>query len=109
MTEPRWPLIYVGFNSRVVALDRETGAVNWDWKSPKGSGFPAMLVDVPHVYVSLQGWTYCLDAATGEQLWDNPLKGFGMGVPNLATQGAGSEGGGQAAVMAQQQAAAAAS
>lgn len=108
MSDPQWPLLYVGFNSRVVALDRETGAEAWNWKSPKGSGYPALLVEVPHVYVSVQGYTYCLDAADGEQLWMNPLTGYGMGIATLAVQGQSAGGGSAAAVAAQQQAAAAA-
>src|SRR5262245_9719801 len=38
-------LVFVGFNRRVVALDRYNGDVVWDWKSPAGTGFPAILVD----------------------------------------------------------------
>ena len=109
MSDVKWPLIYVGFNSRVIALARETGAEVWNWKSPSGSGFPAILVEVPHVYVSVSGYCYALDAATGEQLWDNPLKGYGIGTATLATEGRSSDDGAQAAVIAQQQAAAAAS
>ena len=106
---PQWPLLYVGFNSRVIALDRASGSEVWNWKSPAGSGFPALLVEVPHVFVSVNGYTYCLDAASGEQLWDNPLKGYGMGTAVLAVEGRSSDGGGQAAAIAAQQAAAAAS
>ena len=29
-------LVHLGFKSRVIALDRETGDVVWDWKSPRG-------------------------------------------------------------------------
>jgi outer membrane protein assembly factor BamB len=35
--------------------------------------------------VSAGGFIYCLDASTGEQLWDNPLTGFACGVAALAT------------------------
>ena len=31
-------LIFVGFNSRVVALHRDTGEMVWQWRCPKGSG-----------------------------------------------------------------------
>ena len=54
-------LIFVGFNSRVVALDRRSGRLVWDWTSPKGSGFVAVLLDVDRLIVSVQGYTYCLD------------------------------------------------
>ncbi|MCA9027577.1 MAG: PQQ-binding-like beta-propeller repeat protein [Planctomycetaceae bacterium] len=78
-------LMYVGFNSRVVALDRDTGEIVWDWKSPKGSGFVATLLDKDHVIASVQGYMYCLDALTGEELWSNPLTGMGLGVPSLTS------------------------
>ena len=102
-----WPLLYVGFNRRVIALSRETGAIIWKWKAPKGSGFPAILVQVPDLYVSVAGYTYCLDASSGQQKWFNPLSGMGMGVPTLAVDGRTSYSGSQAAATAQQQAAAA--
>lgn len=78
-------LIFVGFNSRVVALDRCTGELVWDWKSPKGSGFVAVLLDVDRLIVSVQGYTYCLDPSTGDELWSNPLSGMGVGIPCVAS------------------------
>ncbi|HEX3869905.1 MAG TPA: PQQ-binding-like beta-propeller repeat protein [Pirellulales bacterium] len=78
-------LVFVGFNSRVVALDRETGEVIWTWKTGRGSGFVAVLLDGDRLIASVQGYTYCLDPLTGGQLWYNPLKGMGTGVPCLAS------------------------
>ncbi|MFM9961161.1 MAG: PQQ-binding-like beta-propeller repeat protein [Planctomycetaceae bacterium] len=78
-------LVFVGFNSRVVALDRRTGQLVWDWKSPKGSGFVAVLLDADRLIVSVQGYTYCLDPNNGALLWANPLSGLGVGIPCLAS------------------------
>ena len=78
-------LIFVGFNSRVVALDRDTGEAVWSWKSPKGTGIAALLVDGDRLIVSVQGYTYCLDPASGGELWTNPLKGMGVGTACLAS------------------------
>lgn len=78
-------MIHVGFNSRVAALDRETGELVWKWKCPKGSGFAALLLDGDRLIVSVQGYTYCLDPLTGAQLWYNPLTGMGVGTPCLAS------------------------
>ncbi len=78
-------LIFVGFNSRVVALDRRTGELAWDWKSPKGSGVVAVLLDLDRLIVSVQGYTYCLDPHTGDELWSNPLSGMGVGISCLAS------------------------
>ncbi|QDT93554.1 outer membrane protein assembly factor BamB family protein [Gimesia algae] len=79
-------LLFVSFNSRVVALNRDTGTLLWSWKSPKGrSNYLAILVDEEQLFVSIDGYTYCLDPITGREIWFNPLKGHGYGIPSLAT------------------------
>ena len=78
-------LIFVGFNSRVVALDRDTGHLVWKWKSPSGTGIPVLLLDGDRLIVSVQGYMHCLDPACGAELWCNPLKGMGIGTPCLAS------------------------
>lgn len=78
-------MVFVGFNKRVCALHRDTGELIWTWKSPEGSGFVVLLYDTDRLIASVQGYTYCLDPATGEQMWSNPLKGMGIGVPCLAS------------------------
>lgn len=78
-------LVFVAFNRRAAALHRETGKIIWDWKSPKGYGFVALLLDGDRLMASVDGYTYCLDAMTGRQLWDNPMSGYGTGVPCLAS------------------------
>jgi len=78
-------LVFVGFNKRVIALDRYTGEIKWDWKSPKGSGFPAILIDGDRIIVSVLGYTYCLEPTTGSVVWENDLKGFGTGTTNIAS------------------------
>lgn len=84
-------IVYVGFNNRVVALDKNTGVVVWDWKCPTGKGYVSLLLtDERHLIVSVSGYTYCLDPGDGHQLWFNELKGFGMGVASLAAWGASS-------------------
>jgi outer membrane protein assembly factor BamB len=102
-------LVYVGFNRRVIALDRYTGQIVWDWKSPKGTGFPSMLVDGDRLIVSVQGYTFCLEPITGALVWENELKGYGTGIPSLASaRGTTTSQSGAAATVAAQQAAAAA-
>jgi outer membrane protein assembly factor BamB len=102
-------LVFVGFNRRVLALDRDTGDVVWNWKSPAGSGFPAILVDGDRLVVSVQGYMYCLDPITGEEIWSNPLKGLGVGTACIASLHGNSGSAAAAAVIAQQQQQAAAS
>lgn len=82
--------VYVGFNSKVVALDRYTGELAWTWHSPKGSGYPAILLDGDRLIVSIQGYTYCIDPIYGQQVWENHLSGLGVGTPCLASVRGGS-------------------
>jgi outer membrane protein assembly factor BamB len=86
--------IFVGFNSQVAALNRDSGELMWSWKAPEGSGFVAVLIDGDRIIASVQGYTYCLDPMTGEELWRNPLKGMGVGTPCVASVRGGSLAGG---------------
>ncbi|MFH1301869.1 MAG: PQQ-binding-like beta-propeller repeat protein [Planctomycetota bacterium] len=79
-------MLFVSFNSRVFGLNRDTGELLWNWKSSKGrSNYVSILVDDEQLFVSIDGYTYCLDPYTGREIWFNPLKGFGYGIPTLAT------------------------
>tara|TARA_R110002095_G_scaffold95372_1_gene83291 strand:- start:3596 stop:3988 length:393 start_codon:yes stop_codon:yes gene_type:complete len=81
-------ILFVSFNSRVFALNRDTGDLLWNWKSSKGrSNYVSILVDDEQLFVSIDGYTYCLDPYTGREIWFNPLKGFGYGIPTLAIAG----------------------
>jgi outer membrane protein assembly factor BamB len=77
--------VYVGFAKNVVALDRATGSLKWQWKIPKGRAYPALLVDGEQLFVSAMGYTYCLNAYTGRLVWENNLPGLGTGVACIAT------------------------
>jgi outer membrane protein assembly factor BamB len=106
-------LVFIGFNSRVAALDRDTGEIVWDWQAPKPrtSGYVTLLLDGDRLIAAVNGYMYCLDPETGEQLWYNETKGFGTGVTSIATVRGNSnpEVAAMAAAVAAQQAAAAAS
>ena len=88
-------LVFVGLNKRVAALDRRDGRIVWTWKWPSVTkffsfgGFANRLVTVVYdneqLFVSINGYQYCLDAATGEQLWFNSMEGFGHGVSSVVT------------------------
>jgi outer membrane protein assembly factor BamB len=91
-------LVFLGFNSRVAALDRATGSIVWDWKCPKRtSDYVAMLLDGDQLMVSVQGYTYCLNPLTGELTWQNPMKGFRFGIPTLVSVNGSGSGAGAAA------------
>ena len=101
-------LVYVGFNRRVVALDRYSGEIVWDWKAPQGSGFVSLLLDGDRLMASVNGYLYCLDPVYGQEVWSNPLKGYGVGTTSLASVNGSTSTGPSAAVIEQQRQAAAA-
>ncbi|UCD52692.1 MAG: PQQ-binding-like beta-propeller repeat protein [Phycisphaerales bacterium] len=83
--------VFVGLNSRVAALDRDTGQTQWQWRAPKphSGGYVSLLpLDGQHLIVSVNGYTYCLDPRTGAQVWANDLPGFGSQVASLAAASA---------------------
>ncbi|MDP7008504.1 MAG: PQQ-binding-like beta-propeller repeat protein [Phycisphaerales bacterium] len=92
--------VFIGFNKQVIALDRYTGKILWDWKATKGTGFPAMLLDGDRLVVSIQGYTYCLDPLTGSEVWMNELKGYGTGIASVVSVRGTSIGGPAAAFQA---------
>lgn len=102
-------LVFIGFNSKVIALDRYSGDIVWNWKASKGrAAYVAVLLDGDRLIVSVQGYVYCLDPLFGQEVWDNPLKGHGVGIPCLVSKRGRTEGGGAADNEAAAQSAAAA-
>ena len=83
-------LVFVGLNSRVAALDRKTGQMQWQWRAakPHSGGYVSLLpLNSQQLIVSVNGYTYCLDPRTGAQVWANDLPGFGSQVASLAAAG----------------------
>jgi len=77
-------LIFVGLNGYALALDRDTGQIVWS-NSEMHSGYVALLLDGDRLIVSTNGYMYCLDPLTGRIRWHNPLRGYMVGVPSLAS------------------------
>ena len=83
-------LVFLGLNSHVAALDRNTGETVWEWRAPKpiSRGYVSLLVlDAQHLIVSINGYSYCLDPLCGQARWFNELAGFGSGVTSIAALG----------------------
>lgn len=81
-------LVFVGVNGRVAALEISTGEMVWEWRAAKGAGYVNLLVDRNLVIAAVNGYVYGLDPRSGDELWFNELKGYGLGVTSLATHGA---------------------
>lgn len=83
-------LVFLGLNSRVAALDRNTGQTEWQWRAPKprsGGYVSLLLINDRQLIASINGYTYCLDPRTGAQVWANDLPGFGSQVASIAAAG----------------------
>ena len=77
-------LLFVAFNGRVFGVNRTNGAIVWRWKGGS-SNFISLLPDGEILFVSCQGYTWALDPLYGTELWHQPFKSEGTGVPSLAT------------------------
>ena len=78
-------LIFIGIKGSVVALYRDTGQQAWATHL-KGMDFVNIVLERDQVLATACGELFCLDAAHGNPLWHNPLKGFGRGLATLATE-----------------------
>ena len=78
-------LVFIGIKGSVVALNRSTGQQEWATHL-KGSNFVNVVLQDEAVLASCYGEIFCLDPLTGNALWHNPLKGFGMGLATIATE-----------------------
>jgi outer membrane protein assembly factor BamB len=103
-------LLFVGFNGRVIALDRADGSVVWKWRPSQkgmGSGMVTLLPDGERLFATIMGYTWALDPVDGRELWYQPLKGEGQGIATLATMSAAADASRLAAAASQEQGASA--
>src|SRR5690242_2770004 len=84
-------IIYLGVKGHVVAIDKQDGAALWKTKLKgglaSGDRFVTLLIEDSRVYAHTCGELFCLDADTGEILWNNGLQGLGFDIGSLATEG----------------------
>ena len=87
MPKPLETMVFVGFNSRVAAMDTATGHILWDWEAPKSkSGYVTLhLLGDRQLIAAVDGYIYCLDPKTGTLVWMNETKGFGTGVTSMTS------------------------
>jgi outer membrane protein assembly factor BamB len=75
--------LFVGIHNSVVAIDTRTGEELWRQKI--GGSFVSVLWDGEQLFGSAKGQIFCLDPRDGAILWNNPLKGLGMGLVAMAS------------------------
>jgi outer membrane protein assembly factor BamB len=76
-------LVFIGIKGSVIALNRITGQQAWATHL-KGSDFVNVVLQPGAILASCYGEIFCLDPLTGDALWHNPLKGFGIGLATIA-------------------------
>lgn len=79
--------LYVGIKGTVVAIRKYDGAIAWSTKLYRGSSFVPIIQEGDRLYAASGGEVSCLDCATGTVIWNNHLKGYGMGYAALAGAG----------------------
>lgn len=77
-------LLYVGIRGTVLALRKSDGEITWSVKLRRGTSFVPLIQEGGKLYAASGGEVTCLDAASGDILWHNALKGHGMGYVALA-------------------------
>jgi outer membrane protein assembly factor BamB len=76
--------LFIGIAGCVLALDRATGQEIWRTKL-KGSELVNVVLEDGALYAAARGEMYCLDPATGNIRWKNPLTGLGWGLITIAS------------------------
>ena len=81
-------IVLIGVKGAVLAFQRDTGAHLWATELKSSSNnFVTVASDETRVYAHTGGELFCLDLASGQTLWSDPLKGFGYGLASLALPG----------------------
>lgn len=79
-------IVYVGLNGKVAALEKSTGDLVWEWNCPKPRrGTVMLMAEKDCIVAAVSGYIYGLDPLSGDQLWHNPLKGWGTGITTLTS------------------------
>ena len=102
-------LVFLAFAKKIHAVNRYDGGIVWTVKLKQGSGFISLHLDGDRLIASCHGYTWCLDPLTGAEVWFQPFKGFGVGIPSIASVHGSSSSDAAAAAIAAAAAAAAAS
>jgi outer membrane protein assembly factor BamB len=76
---------FIGVQGRVLALKKENGEVLWTTQLGAGFGdsFVSLASDGTFVFAHTRGQLFCLDASSGDILWNNELTGLGFGTASI--------------------------
>jgi len=76
---------FIGVQGHVLAIKKESGEVLWRTHLDGGFGdsFVSLGTDGTFVFAHTRGKLYCLDATSGQLLWQNDLPGLGYSIASI--------------------------
>jgi hypothetical protein len=77
-TRAQSTVLLIGAKGSVLAIDRATGEEVWR-TGLRGGDFVNLVLDGGAVYAATQGELFCVDPATGQIRWHNPLQAWAAG------------------------------
>src|SRR4051812_13490502 len=80
-------IVLLAVKGLVIAFHKETGARLWEHQlggSALSGDFVTVMADSNRVYAHTYGEMFCLDLATGNQLWRDKLSGLGYSLASIA-------------------------
>ncbi|HEY0456371.1 MAG TPA: PQQ-binding-like beta-propeller repeat protein [Verrucomicrobiae bacterium] len=76
---------FLGVQEHVLAIKKGSGDILWRTHLDGGFGdsFVSLATDGTFLFAHTRGKLYCLDAASGQLLWQNDLPGLGYGLASI--------------------------
>ncbi len=75
--------LFIGIKGHVVCIQKSDGNERWRTKL-RSSDITSVMVTDDAIIATTGGYLYALNPISGNVLWENPLKGLGMGVSTLS-------------------------
>lgn len=76
--------LFLGIAGKVVCLNKQDGTELWRTQIKRGA-LTNVCAEGDYIYAYSGGHMFCLSAANGDVLWENPLKGCGFGNAIIAS------------------------
>ncbi|MFT6990955.1 MAG: outer membrane protein assembly factor BamB [Paraglaciecola sp.] len=78
--------LFIGIQGKAVCLDKASGDILWSSKLKSSSSVTNVYYEDNQVFAYSGGHLFCLNAETGEIVWENGLSGFGFGACIIASE-----------------------
>lgn len=78
--------LFIGIQGKAVCLDKTSGDILWSSKLKSSSSVTNVYYEGNRVFAYSGGHLFCLNAETGEIVWENGLSGYGFGACIIASE-----------------------